>query len=292
MTFAQLRAFVTVADRGTFTAAAAHLIMTQSAVSHALRALEDELGFKLFLRHGGAVRLTAAGEASLPHARAILAEIAALRGAAPPVRDGRSQLRIGCVRSAAERLLPGILAPFTLVHPGVSVVQLNGSDPEVCEWLETSAVEVAIFGDHFSSEAEPLFRDELKAVVPADHQLASNDSVSMEALAGVPFIMSASGCEPMISALAQTNGAQLRIHYYVRDMPSLMRMVADGLGVTIVPSLNLPTPENVRVLKLRPRAYRQLVIATNEDATPSQIAVAFLHHARQWAQANDVPHAA
>jgi DNA-binding transcriptional LysR family regulator len=284
VTLAQLRAFVAVVDCGGFTAAAEQLVMTQSAVSHAIRGLEQELSCKLLFRDGGVVRLTSGGEAALPRARRILAEASALKSEAPVAQAGGTDLRIGSVSSAAEKLLPGMLTSFHGSHPGISVVQLSGSDFEVREWLETSAVEVAILGDAVDRTAAPLLQDELKAIVPKGHHLARNDALAVEDLAGAPFIMSAGGCEPMISALAEAHGVRLRIHYKVRDVPSLLRMVADGLGVTIVPQLTVPNVlENVRILELRPRAYRQLVIATNDDGNLSDIALAFVRHARRWA---------
>jgi DNA-binding transcriptional LysR family regulator len=130
-----------------------------------------------------------------------------------------------------------MLASFQASRPDVSIVQFRGSDPEVREWLDTGAVDVAILGAPGAAAAEPLLQDGLKAVLPKGHQLARNNAIAMEELARVPFIMSAGGCEPMISALAESSGARLRVHYNVRDIPSIMRMVADGLGVTIVPAL-------------------------------------------------------
>jgi DNA-binding transcriptional LysR family regulator len=293
VTLAQLRAFVAVADYGGFTAAAEQLVMTQSAVSHAIRGLEQELGCKLLLRAGGAVQLTIAGEAALPRARTILAEASALKHEAPMAQAGGTDLRIGSVPSAAERLLPDILTSFKLSNRAVSVLQLTGSDLEVREWLDTSAVEVAILGDTEAGAAEPLIQDELKVVLPKRHQLASNEALSIKDLDGVPFIMSAGGCEPMISALAASHGVQLRVHYDVRDIPSLLKMVADGLGVTIVPELTLPGAlENVRILELQPRAYRQLVIATTDDGNVSDVTRSFVRHARRWVLDNHSARAA
>jgi DNA-binding transcriptional LysR family regulator len=287
MTLAQLRAFVTVAECGGFTAAAEQMVMTQSAVSHAIRGLEDEVGCKLLLRAGGRVRLTLAGEAALPRARRILAEASALKYEAPAAAAGGTSFRIGSVTSAAERLLPDMLVSFQASRPDVSIVQFTGSDLEVREWLETGAVDVAILGSLEVDRAEPLIRDELKAVLPKGHQLAGKNAIPIEDLARVPFIMSAGGCEPMISALAESSGTRLRVHYKVRDIPSIMKMVADGLGVTIVPALTLPRGlENVQIVELLPRAYRQLVIATTDEGKISDVARVFVRHAREWVHEN------
>lgn len=285
VTFAQLRAFAAVVHAGSFSAAAEELKMTQSAVSHAVRGLERELGTQLLSRGPGGVRLTDAGQLALQRAHAILAEGDAMRRQARDARGvEQGRLRVGTVPSAGARLLPGILGAFRRHRPDVQVTQLEGSDPEVLDWLRTSAIDVAIVGTPADDcRAEVLTRDEFMAVLPAVHPLAGQAALSLHSLASVPFIMSAGGCEPLITQLAEAEGVRLRIHYEVRDPASLVAMVAEGLGATVMPSLALPAgAPGIRIAPLSPPAFRDLIVATPGDSKPIPAARAFSAEARRW----------
>ena len=122
MTWARLRTFVAVADTGSVRAAAARLSVTESAVSAALASLQVELGAALVERQGRGVRLTAAGQVYAGYARKILGLLE--EGAAAAGRGSvaeRGALRLGAVTTAAEYLLPGLLASFRRRFPDVQV---------------------------------------------------------------------------------------------------------------------------------------------------------------------------
>jgi DNA-binding transcriptional LysR family regulator len=279
VTFAQLRALHAVARTGNMTRAAEELGTTQPAVSHALRGLERELGVTLLLRRRDGVALTAAGRAVNERAATILAELEGLRQDAAQERErAGGRLRIGVIGSVNARLLPEIVRAFCDEHRDVTLGVLEGSDAEVLEWLQTGAVDVATLTcDALGVATTPLARDRMLAIVPAAHRLADRRVIALADLAQDPFVMPTGGCEPLILALAQRAGVELRCHYRVRDTAAIVAMVGDGLGVTIMPELCLP-PANgaIRALALEPSEERSILLGLPADGAPLPAARAFV----------------
>ncbi|MEV3927601.1 LysR family transcriptional regulator [Actinomadura coerulea] len=296
MTFTQLRILQAVARTGNMTRAAEELATTQSAVSHALRALESELGIALLVRGNHGVSLTAAGRAVCRRAALILTQVEALEQEVATVREHeRGSLRVGVIPSANTRLLPPILRRFGDAHPRVRLTVMEGSDEEVLEWLETGAADIAtvssgVAGATGSSAGRtagvslpaglvvrPLSADRMLAVLPSGHELGVRHSVPVVELAQCPFIMSTGGCEPLITAIARAARASLKCHYRVRDTNSILAMVAEGLGVSIVPELALPAHRaGVHAVPLDPAAERTIFLAWPTDPLPTAIAFAEL----------------
>jgi DNA-binding transcriptional LysR family regulator len=282
VTFAQLRALHAVSLTGSVTRAAEQLLMTQPAVSHAIRALERELGVSLLVRRADGVALTSVGAAVAERASIILAQLEGLRAdAAAAAEQHAATLRIGVLTSVNARIMPSLLREFAAAHPEVGVRVLEGSDSEVLDWLRTGAVDVAVVAAPYDDLlAAPLAADDLLAVLPIDHPLAGQPSVPIARLAGEPFIMPAGGCEPIISGLARAAGVRLRRHYDVRDTASIAAMVRERLGVTIMPELSIPDDRSgLRVLPLEPPAERRLSLAVLHDAEPLPAALALMQAA-------------
>src|SRR5215213_2428773 len=190
MTEAQLRVLVAVADTGGFSPAAQRLSMSQPGVSRAVAALEAELGTPLLLRRGSRAAPTPAGERVLLHAREMLARAEAIRQeAAAGSGDATGRVRLGSFASVSAQLLPGILATLRQRHPGVEVTLFEGHDEEVLGWIRERAVDVGVVGRAAPDlHVQPLASDELMAVLPAEHPLAAEPAVTLEALAAEPFV--------------------------------------------------------------------------------------------------------
>jgi DNA-binding transcriptional LysR family regulator len=289
VTFAQLRALHAVALTGSVTRAAEQLLMTQPAVSHAIRGLERELGVSLLVRRADGVSLTSVGAAVAERAAIILAQLEGVRADAAVAADQQSvTLRIGVLPSANARIMPALLREFATAYPDVRVTALEGSDPEVLDWVRTGAVDVAVVAEPAEELlTAPLATDDLLAVLPVDHPRAGQDAIPIADLAHEPFIMPAGGCEPIISALARDAGVRLRRHYEVRDTTSILAMVRERLGVSIMPELSVPDDRRgVRLLPLDPPAQRRLALAVLPDAEPLPAALALM----QLRSAGDADH--
>ncbi|HEX4212770.1 MAG TPA: LysR family transcriptional regulator [Candidatus Dormibacteraeota bacterium] len=284
MTFVQLRVFVAVVERGGFTAAAEHLEMAQPSVSRAVGALESELGARLLTRGKDGVQPTEAGRAAFTHGREVLrrqdlllAEVAAAAGRVSGV------LRLASFQSVTAGLLPERLRALVARHPQVEVRLFDGTDHEVLAWVEQGAAEIGVVTLPCGSlETVSLAEDEMVAVLPAGHLLAAAPSVTMEALADEPFILSTGGCEPIITAAARAAGVRLRPSYEAREVATILAMVTAGLGVSIVPTLALPPfPEGAVARPLDPKVRRSLALAARSLTDLSPAARAFLEAAAE-----------
>jgi DNA-binding transcriptional LysR family regulator len=279
VTFAQLRALQAVARTGNVTRAADELGTTQPAVSHAVRNLERELDVALLIRRSTGVMLTPAGRDVSDRAGQILTQLEGLHQAVDAARGQIcGSLRLGVIPSINASLLPRILRAFHASYRSVRLTVLEGSDHEVVEWLQTGAVDVATITTPADNLATtPLVSDQMMAILPADHPLSARTALAVEDIAQEPFIMSASGCEPLIADLARRAKVRLRSHYHVRDSNSILGMVAERLGVTIMPELALRTDAvGVRAIPLTPREHRTVLLAVPADAPALPTATAFV----------------
>ncbi|MDA8062328.1 MAG: LysR substrate-binding domain-containing protein [Actinomycetota bacterium] len=278
----QLRAFVTVHDCGGFASAARVLHMSQPGVSRAVRALEVELGGELFLRSHGSVALTGLGERVLARSRTILAEADAMRQeryASPGVIQGR--VRLGSMPSVSATILPLLLAHLERHQPGLAVTTIDGHDEELVTWLRTDVVDIAVVaGQPTGLSIRPLVTDTLLAVLPATHPLAARDSIRAQDLRGQPFILTKAGCETLILATLTSRDVTPDVKYEVSEAATILAMVAEGLGVSVMPGLAAQSPpSNVALRPLRPNARRQLGLAVMLTQPASPAIEAFLAEA-------------
>jgi DNA-binding transcriptional LysR family regulator len=274
MTEAQLRVLVTVADSGGFSPAAARLSMSQPGVSRAVAALEAELGTVLLVRRNGRAAPTPAGERVLLHAREVLARAEAIRQeAAASGGEPVGRVRLGSFASVSAQLLPGILATLRVRHPGVEVALFEGHDEEVVGWVRDRAVDVGVISrDAPDLDVRPLASDQLVAVLPAAHALAAQPHATLAQLAAEPFVLSSGGCERLILEAFAAAGHEPRVAFEVHEVATILAMVAEGLGVSVVPELSaVAVPQRVALRPLAPAAERRLGLAVPSlaDAPPA-----------------------
>lgn len=200
----QLRALVALVESGSMTAAARRLAVSQSTVSEAVAALERTLGAAIVVRRGGArgVGLTAAGEAFLPHARGILASLAAAEAAvAAASREARSRVRVIANESISTYLLPPALAELRRHWPNSRFIVSVGTCPMVREGIASGEHEVGLMleldsrarrGDdpHASSAATPLGAAALVVFADPAHPLARSGAIERRELAPFPVFSS------------------------------------------------------------------------------------------------------
>lgn len=196
MTLTQLEIFSLVAELQGFTSAAHRLGISQSAVSHAIKGLEEELGVALFRRHQAQVELSDIGAQLLGRARAMLGLANTLQQEAADARGmKRGTLRIGSFGpTSSTYLLPKILNRFRLEYPGIEVHVDEGPDRQVMQWLDERRIDigfVVLEQERFDTFA--LFEDQMVALLPADHKLAAREQVSLKELCNDPFALTEAG---------------------------------------------------------------------------------------------------
>jgi DNA-binding transcriptional LysR family regulator len=263
VTLPQLRALVTVVDRASFTDAAAQLGISQSAVSHAVSGLEKEVGGRVLQRDGG-VTLTVLGHRVLEHARAALASVAALESAVKQDGTLAGVVRLGAVATVCQGLLPELLPLWAAKLPNVEVQIYEGDDDEMPEWLEAGVVEAAILVEPSPAPAgsKLVATDEFAAVVRCDHPLAGLDGIPLAELKEDGLIVSTGGCEGHVKRMHDDEGLPYAFSHRVREMSTLFRMVEQGMGVAIVPSLGRGMlPDDLVMKPLATPRPRRLVLS-------------------------------
>ena len=274
----QLRCFRGVAEQGSFTAAANHLCLSQSAVSQAVAGLERTLNTSLLVRGREGVTLTASGIAALAETRVALAAIERIATSTNSAVPLSGSLRVGVVQSAAIRLLPGWMRRLRAEHPGIVITLYEGTDPEVTAWVLAGVVEIGITSrTHPDLMAKPVYQDDYVVVVPTGHPLAQHGSIGLNELDGERMLLSGGGCETLIEELLKAAASNPDIVCIVRDNATLVSMIREGLGLTIMPELALPVAcDGVQLIRLRPNLRRTLHVITRPHETLGPVIMAFL----------------
>lgn len=289
MTFTQLEILSLVVESRGFTAAALQLSISQSAVSHAIKSLESELGVELLERHPGGLEVTEVGRQVLVRAREMLGLAEAMRQEVNDVRGlKRGSLRIGSFGPTSSlRLLPVLLDAFSRAHPGIEVRVEEGHDPEVVQWLQERRVDVGFVVlpcERF--DTVELAEDQMVALVPRDSPLAKRASVSLDALCDAPFVMSGAGCGPAIEPLFAAAQLAPKVRYRVSQVTTTLGMVERGDAISVLAELALPrdlaaSHPGVVAIPLRPAVKRRVGLAVRDLRHSTPAARAFLDVARE-----------
>lgn len=242
MEIRQLRAFVAIAESGTFTAGALRVHVTQAAISMQIRQLENEIGAKVFVRAPRHVILTEAGEQLLRRARHILREHdAALDEIAELAGAERGRLRIGSASAMVlTEQLPAILKELRKQHPAADISVTSGTSEVLVDQILAGEVDVAFVSlpvDVRGIKTERLSEDQLVAIASPRHKLAKQKTVSAYTLAGERLILGERGgnTRRLIDQFFAQAGVSLRVAMELSRQQAIKRMVEEDMGVGIVP---------------------------------------------------------
>lgn len=243
MTVKQLRAFLAVAQSLSFAQACERLHLSQPALSLAIKNLEESLGGQLLVRTTRSVALTPEGETLLPIARRLLAD---WDNAEELLRQHFTlqlgKVSIAAMPSFAGNLLPAALKAFRDQHPKVNVAVHDVINEQVLEMVRNRRVELGIAFEPDSLDGldfTPFYTDRFVAVVPADCALASHEELTWAQLLMHPFItlQRPSTVRLMLEEIVAAEHGKLPVAFESHQLATIGRMVAQGLGVSAVPSL-------------------------------------------------------
>ena len=242
MEMRQLRAFVAIAESGTFTAGAERVHVTQAAVSMQIRQLELETGVKLFIRAPRNVILTEAGEKLLERALHILREHdAALEEIAELAGAKRGRLRIGSASAGVTSdLLPRILKELRKRHAQSDISVSSGTSESLVQQILAGELDIAFVSLPVAARGihtERLNEDQLVAIASSRHQLARQKTVSAYALAGERLILGERGgnTRRLIDEFFAQAGVKPTVAMELSRQAAIKRMVEEDMGVGIVP---------------------------------------------------------
>ncbi|MGY2896763.1 LysR family transcriptional regulator [Deinococcus sp. UYEF24] len=282
----QLEALVAIVELSSFTLAAERLGVSQSALSHAIATLERELGVAVLERGRHGARPTEVGERLLPHVREVLARLERIHAEANDTAHlVAGRVRIGSIPSATVDFLPRAIAAFGRQYPQVELVLLEEPSQgtgRLLEWLSSRTIDVALLElPVVGFEMVPLLHDELCAVVPATSPLTTRDEVRVRDLASEPFVLSRYSSEHLIETAYRREGLTPNIRFEVQDLGTLVSLVREGLGISLVPRLALPkAPEGVALLSVSPRVERQVGFVVRSLAEAPPAVRAFMQRAK------------
>lgn len=237
-----LRAFVAVAEKQSFSEAAESLHITQPAVSKRIATLENQLECKLFDRIGRTVQLTEAGNALLPRAEQILQSVQeAKRSIADLQGEISGELSLGISHHIGLHRLPPVLQAFNQHYPKVRFDIDFMDSEEAYEQVMHGRIELGVVTLDPTGNSplmhQPVWQDELVVVVAANHPLALQDSASLETLsqftAILPGLNTYTG--QIIKALFQQHSLKLDVSMATNYLETIKMMVSIGLGWSVLP---------------------------------------------------------
>ena len=275
MNISKYRALVTAIEEGSLTTAAERLGCTQSAISHSIAGLEDELGFALITRSRAGVRLTAEGERLMPAVRNLLSSAEQLNQTASSIRGlDCGTVRVAAFTSVAVHWLPAILKKFKQDYPNVEIKLLNGDYNDVDSWIKDGSVDIGFITVPSSLECETvaLMEDRLLAIVPEDSRFANYPKFPIVECEREPFISLLQSSDHDARRALEAAGVKPNVLYYTKDDYAVIAMVEQGLGISIMPELLLEGRHD-RLLKLPlvPDSRRTIgmAIVASEKAGPA-----------------------
>jgi len=238
----QLRAFVAIAETGTFTAGALRVHVTQAAISMQIRQLESEIGARVFVRAPRHVILTEAGEQLLRRARHILREHdAALDEIAELAGAEKGRLRIGSASAMVlTDQLPAILKDLRKQHPAAEISVTSGTSEVLVDQILAGEVDIAFVSlpvDVRGIKTERFSDDQLVAIASPRHRLAKQRTISAYTLAGERLILGERGgnTRRLIDQFFAQAGVTIRVAMELSRQQAIKRMVEEDMGVGIVP---------------------------------------------------------
>ena len=295
MDFDQLETFMEVARHVSFSRAAEKRFRTQPAISSQIRALEDEVGAKLFDRSGGKVSLTVAGKAfqkyveqTLDARKAMLVDLAEMESIP------RGEIIVGANEGTCLHILPEVFSGFKKLYPGVSVNIKRSDYAKILESVTDNSVDFGVVSLPVTDKrltAVLIHRDELVLIVPPRHPLSKLKSVTVAEITSFPLVVPKVG--------HTRDGIQQLFHQrklkpnYTMELDSselLKRFVAAGVGIGFIASSNVQEDVRAKALVVVPIAdvqiRRDLALVFRKDKALSRAALAFIDIAVKHNPAN------
>ncbi|MGH1563484.1 LysR family transcriptional regulator [Mumia sp. DW29H23] len=271
----QLGYFVAVARTRHFTQAAEECGVSQPSLSKQIRVLENSLGTALFERERGAVRLTPAGEALLPHAQEILIEMdEGLRAVREVTGLQRGRVRVGATPSMWDGLMADALIAFRSAYPGIELEVTEGGSRTLTRALGRGDLDLALVivplrSDDPDLVATPLLRERLVVAGPADGTGSgdgplADGAIRVRDLEGVPLVMFREGYDLRDTTMSACLDAGFEPTLAIEggEMNAVLRFVEAGLGYAVVPSMVLASRPSLRATPIgEPELTRTIALA-------------------------------
>ena len=280
MTHSKYEIFLKTAETGNITRTAERLHYTQAGVSHAIAALEKETGFALFLRSSNGVELTENGKRLLPAVQELVNQQRNLEQMIHEINGEVSgTLRVGIFSSVAIHRMPQIMREFQRRHPRVRFELRFGDYDTIaedilhgrsdCGFLSAPAPENLCF--------YPLYQDSMQVLLPPRHPLAKKPYLTLAEVKREPLIMQRKGSDNDMRRVLEQDKLPFTIRHLVNDDFSVIAMVENGFGITIMPEMIPASYKGIFEMRpLQPPQIRTIGIAGSAPAKTGLLTRTFI----------------
>lgn len=286
----QLRVFVAVAHSRSLAEASERVHLSQPAISIALRKLEESVGGALFARTTRQLALTPEGEAFLPVAVRLLNDWnEAFEDLNDQFSKQRGKVTVAALPTLAAGLFPRVVKVFHEAYPRINLSLHDVLADQINQMVREGRADFGLSvppSDADDLTFEPVLEDSYVAVCPIGHPLLSQSSVAWSQLAAYPFIgiNRLSSSRQDIDRIMESVGGRLDILCDARQIATVGRVVAAGLGISVLPSLSfrqISTDGIEHRPLIEPTIRRELGIVLSRHHPPSAAATALrqlIHH--------------
>lgn len=275
-----------VVELGNLTRASEALGCTQSAMSHIISTLEDELGFRLLQRTRSGVTLTPDGELIMPYIRNIINDGERLSQMAASVRGlNAGTVRIATFTSVGVHWLPEMIKSFRVKYPNIDFVLKNGDYYDIERWLAESSADIGFVTAPSSGDLDitPLYEDRILVILPKDHPAARLPVFPLERLRTESVISLPENSSHDVRRALKGTGIRPNVRFYTRDDYAIIAMVEKGLGIAIMPELMVKGFEDrICAMELENHPSRTICMALQPGTDASPAASHFSEHVKAW----------
>ncbi|GAA1632979.1 LysR family transcriptional regulator [Catellatospora bangladeshensis] len=274
----RLRILREVAEHGSFSGAAQALLLTPSAVSQQIAALERSLGTPVVERTTRGTTLTAPGRVLVESAGVVLAELVHAQQRISRLAEGEAErLTVATFISGGQLLLPRALTGFAAAHPRAEITVLEAETGDSLALVREGRADLALVyhfdgpppvraGDRSGLALTPLLDDPMRIVVPAAHPLAGRGEIDLADLAGERWVQGCVSVGDLLDGYAAIAGFEANVCCRTTDYGFAVSLIAAGVGIGLIPSVSLTAPPaGVSVLALRaPAPSRYISLVTRQ----------------------------
>lgn len=285
MTLLTYEIFDAVVKEKSFHKASQLLKMTPSAISHAISAMEKEVGFALFIRGKQETVLTTHGELLLPYVRTVLKSEESLQEVIVSFRGlEKGTLKLGGFNSACSMWIPEIVKRFQEKFPNIKIEIYQGTYTDLVGWLRNGTIDLSIMSevDAEGFDYEMLYKDRLLCVVPKGFQTKNPEYITFEEMRGQRFVTQWSSCDGDAQRVLRKHGIEPSTYCHVVDDMSTIAMVEAGMGICILPELLISKGEKVDWYPMEEACYRQIILAVNNFRTVSPAVKKMMEEIRNY----------
>lgn len=279
--------FVGAVKTGSLSRTAAQLNYSQSAASHMLSSMEEELGIRLLSRGRSGVSLTEEGELIYPLAKELVEKENAIRMLAGTENIRHGRIRIGVITSVAVKWMPQMIREFRKLHPMVELYMSDAVNYEVLkDWFSKDVIDCAFTAEAGKNRANeiPLVKDPYYVILPPGHPLGEYQKITPPLLKGETFVIPSEGTGYAVGKiLRQAKGKLIEQNGFLSDQATIA-MVRGGCGVSILPKLVLDSYSSEGYLRriLDPQVSRIIYLCFPTRSTLRPTTRAFTDFATGW----------